>query len=126
MKYARAVDGLHAVVRHATERREVMDNNENIFGEVISVYTQEQAIEDGVLIHTGNCGRHKVIFTSNLFYDGFGDLRKRTALVKKGLEMLKKDDPEDTSYMRLRVIEKNEIWVIWNAEGITFMKPEDY
>ena len=103
-----------------------MSNDESIFGEVISVYTQEQAIEDGVLIHAGDCGKQKVLFTSNLFYDGFEDLQKRTALVKRGLEMLKKDDLEDTSYMRLRVIEKDKIWVIWNAEGITFMKPEDY
>jgi len=101
-------------------------SKDDIFGEVISVYTQEQAIEDGVLVHTGDCGKQKVLFTSNLFYDGYEDLEKRTALVKRGLEMLAKDDPEDTSYMRLRVIEKDKIWVIWNAEGITFMKPEDY
>ena len=67
-----------------------------------------------------------MLFTSSLFYDGFEDLHKRTELVKRGLEMLGKDDPEDTSYMRLRVIEKGKIWVIWNTEGITFMKPEDY
>jgi len=95
--------------------------------EVISTYTQAQAIADGVLVVTGYCGNQKVIFTTNLFYDGYSeDVEKRTELVKKGLEMLKKDDPEDSNYMRLRVIEKGKIWVIWNHEGITFMKPEDY
>ena len=100
--------------------------NKNDFGEVISVYTQDQAIEDGVLVHTGYCGKERVVFTNNLFHEGYEDLDKRTALIKKGLEMLKKDDPEDTSYMRLRVIEKGKIWVIWNGDGFTFMKPEDY
>lgn len=94
--------------------------------EIISVYTQEQAIEDGILIPVGFCGKQKVIFTSNLFADGYEDADKRVALVRKGLEMLRGDDPEDTKYMRLRVIEKDRIWVIWNAEGFTFMKPEDY
>ena len=46
--------------------------------------------------------------------------------MNKGLELLKKYDSEDTDFMRLRVIEKDEIWVVYNGEGITFMKPEDY
>ena len=94
--------------------------------ELVHVYTQEQAIEDGVLAHVGYCGNQKVIFTSNLFAEGYEDEDKRRALVMRGLEMLKEPDPEDTDYMKLRVIEKGSIWVIWNAEGFTFMKPEDY
>ena len=94
---------------------------------VIFAYTQAQAIDDGVLVHVGWCGGMKVIFTSNLFAEGYEDAEKRRALVMKGVEMLKKPDPEDSQYMKLRVIEKDKIWVIWNTgEGITFLKPEDY
>jgi len=125
---AHAVVILHANVACVTNYKKSnggpMDKNENF--EVISVYTQDQAIEDGVLVLTGHVLNQRVVFTSNLFYDGYEDPEKRIALVKKGLEMLRKDDPEDTRDMRLMVIEKNEIWVIWNAEGFTFMKPEDY
>lgn len=46
--------------------------------------------------------------------------------MNKGLDLLRKEDPVDSDHMRLRVIEKDEIWVVYNGEGITFMKPEDY
>ena len=94
--------------------------------EIISRYTQEQAIEDGILVKVGNCGKLPVIFTTNLFYDGYEEQEKRIELVKKGLEMLKQPDKEDTNYMKLRVIEKDKIWVILDGDGITFLKPEDY
>ncbi len=100
--------------------------NQNDIPEIISIYTQDQAIEDGVLALVGYLGKQRIVFTSNLLYDGYEDSEKRIALIKKGLELLKKDDPEDSPHMRLRVIEKDKIWVIWNAEGFTFMKPEDY
>jgi hypothetical protein len=45
----------------------------------------------------------------------------------RGLGLLKLPDPEDSEYMKLRVIEKDKLWVIWSAgEGFVFMKPEDY
>lgn len=94
--------------------------------EIIYSYTQEQAIEDGILVKVGACGKVPVIFTTNLFYDGYEDREKRVELVKKGLEMLKQPDKEDTDYMKLRVIEKDKIWVILDGNGITFLKPEDY
>lgn len=94
---------------------------------VIYSYTREQAIEDGVLILSGTVGATSVVFTSNLFADGYEDKEKRIALVNRGLEMLRQPDLEDSDYMKLRVIEKDKIWVIWHAgEGFTFMKPEDY
>ena len=100
--------------------------NENDTPEIISIYTQDQAIKDGILVLVGSLDKQRIVFTSSLFYDGYEDKEKRVALLKKGLELLNEDDPEDTPYMRLRVIEKDKIWVIWNAEGFTFMKPEDY
>ncbi len=98
-----------------------------VFGEVISRYTQDQAIEDGVLVHVGFTGKEYVVFTSGLFAKGYDDEIKRRLLIEKGLDILRKPDPEDSPHMRLRVIEKDRIWVIWNAgEGVTFLEPEDY
>jgi len=102
-------------------------NTDPLFGEVISAYTQDQAIEDGVLVLVGNVGEERVVFTQNLFAEGYEDEVKRKALVQRGLGMLKIPDPDDSRSMKLRVIQEGEIWVIWNpAEGFTFLKPEDY
>ncbi|MEK7210727.1 MAG: hypothetical protein AAB070_04860, partial [Candidatus Binatota bacterium] len=78
---------------------------------VIFSYTQAQAIEDGVLIVVGYCGKEKVVFTRGLFYDGYEDVQRRKELVARGLELLKAPDSEDSEYMKLRVIEKDKLWV---------------
>ena len=64
-----------------------------------------------------------VVFTSNLFTEVKDHYRD---IITKGLELLNKKDEEDDDNYKLRVIEKNRIWVIANSEGVTFMKPEDY
>ncbi len=106
---------------------ENLNDKDPLFGEVVSCYTQEQAIEDGVLVLVGYAGPEKVIFTRTLFEKGYEDPIKRLLLVEKGLELLRIKDAEDSPSMRLRVIEENKIWVIWNqGEGTTFLTPEDY
>ncbi|OGS22187.1 MAG: hypothetical protein A2252_04255 [Elusimicrobia bacterium RIFOXYA2_FULL_39_19] len=95
--------------------------------DIISVYSLEEAVLDGMLIRVGQCGKYPIIFTANLFHEvGFEDRDIRVALVQKGLEMLKVPDPEDTNTMRLRVIEVGRIWCIADPQAITFMRPEDY
>ncbi|MEI7961959.1 MAG: DUF6573 family protein [archaeon] len=96
-----------------------------IYGEPISVYTLAQALEDGILVKVGELSNLKipVIFTSNLFNDVKDHYNE---IVKKGLEMLNQKDSEDSEYLRMRIIEKNKIWVIASSEGVTFMRPEDY
>ena len=112
-----------------------MTKNVIINGEewpIISEYTMDQAIEDGILIEVGEVQREdgikiKVVFTRTLFEEGgYEEKIKRVALINRGMELLKNSDPEDTDYMKLRVIEKDKIWVIHDGNGITFMKPEDY
>ena len=93
---------------------------------VISKYTAEDAVRDGVFVHVGCVGKEKIYFTANLFAEGYKDEQKRIDLVNRGLELLRMPDAEDTGYMWLRVIEKNGIWVVRNGEGYTFMKPEGY
>ena len=101
--------------------------NDEFFGPVISKYTAKDAVEDGIFVEVGSIGKEPVYFTSNLFESGgYEDQDKRISLLNKGLDLLRKEDPEDSDYMRLRVIEKDEIWVVYNGEGVTFMKPEDY
>lgn len=95
-----------------------------VYGEPISIYTTEQAINDGILVKTGELTNGlPVIFTSNLFADVKDHYQK---IIEQGLELLKQPNKEDDNYMKLRVIEKNRIWVVANSEGVTFMKPEDY
>ena len=99
---------------------------------IISEYTMDQGIEDGILVEVGEVQRNdgtkiRVVFTRTLFEEGgYEDKTKRIALVAKGMKLLDKPDPEDTDYMRLRVFEKGKIWVIHDGNGITFMRPEDY
>lgn len=97
------------------------------FPEVISTYTQDQAIEDGILVPVGRLtSGQKVVFTRHLFFSGgYDDEERRIALVNQGLSLLRIPDPEDTDYMKLRVIEKDRIWVIADGNGLTFMHPED-
>lgn len=110
------------------KRRTAMTEEKELFdgAEIISTYTLQEAIAGGVLIKVGMSGNYPVIFTSNLFYDGFRDKEERIKIVNKGLAALKMPDPEDTPDMKLRVLEHNKIWVIADGQAITFMKPEDY
>jgi len=104
-----------------------MENEDDFWDPVISKYTAKDAVEDGIFVEVGSVGKDPVYFTTNLFESGgYNDKDKRVALVNRGLELLREPDPEDTDYMRLRVIEKEEIWLIYNGEGFTFLKPEDY
>ena len=96
-----------------------------VYGEPISVYTTQQAIDDGMLVKVGEISKNKlpVIFTSNLFEEVKDHYQE---IIQKGLAMLNQPKSEDDGYYKLRVITKNQIWVIANSEGVTFMKPEDY
>ena len=102
------------------------DELKEMFGEPISTYTKEDAVEDGYQVWIGSCNKQKIYFTSNLLYDGFEEEEPRLSLINEGLFALAKKDKEDTEYMKLRVLQKGEVWVIQAPDGITFMKPEDY
>jgi hypothetical protein len=59
--------------------------------DIISKYTQDDAINDGVLIEVGITDKDiRIVFTSNLFSEGYEDFVKRDALIKKGLNLLAK------------------------------------
>lgn len=106
---------------------------ETIMPDVIFSYTQDEALEDGVLVLVGYAAlgfaekQERVIFTRTLFEQGYSDQTHRRDLMLKGFTLLLQPHHEDTPTMKLRVIEKDKIWVIWNSgEGFTFLTPEDY
>lgn len=78
------------------------------------------------MVHTGNIGHHQVYFTRTLWDQGYDDLERRVELVNRGLDLLRKPDPEDTQYMKLRVIENDQLWVIAEPGKITYLTPHDY
>jgi type I site-specific restriction endonuclease len=94
-----------------------------VFGEPISIYTQQQAINDGFLIKVGKISNLPVVFTSNLFEEVKDHYQE---IIQQGLTLLNQPNFEDDKYSKMRIIKPNQIWVIANAEGVTFMKPEDY
>jgi len=99
-----------------------------VFGDVISVYTQDQAIRDGILVFVGKLtSGARVVFTRNLFdSEEYNTPEMRLDIMRKGLELLAKPSSEDTSHMKRRVLDEGRVWVIMDGNGITFMHPEDY
>ena len=97
--------------------------------DVVSVYTAEQAEADGVLVKVGRLveSGDAVYFTANLLAQGYGDDEaRRTELIQRGLPVLRQPSDEDTSDMRLRIVERDKTWVVQEHGKLTFMKPEDY
>ncbi|MFA5762392.1 MAG: hypothetical protein WC931_02245 [Bacilli bacterium] len=109
--------------------------------EIISVYTREQAIDDGMLVETGTAlipttkgiATVSVCLTTNCFVSALlDDEARRAQVMKRALAALLEHDHEDTPYMRLRVLNGNlptgcpTLWVILDHDGITVMLPEDY
>jgi len=100
--------------------------------DVVSVYTREQAIEDGILVrvpYRRDDRQLDLCFTANLFTDYKEDETARDALIERGIRLLQQFDPEDLPGVRkLRVIDADRIWVVEDFIGgpLTFMRPEDY
>ena len=98
---------------------------------LIFSYTAEQAETDGILVrlpeYVGPHGQ-PVYMTRGLFDEGgYEDEEKRRRLVEIGFDLLKMPDEEDKfSSRKLRVIEKNRIWIIEDGEATTFLRPDDY
>lgn len=106
---------------------------EIIMPDVIFAYSQDEALEDGVLVLVGYAAlglgkkTERVIFTRTLFEEGYAEEEKRRRLLIRGFSLLLEPNPEDSPSMKLRVIEKGKIWIIWNeGEGFTLLTPSDY
>jgi hypothetical protein len=102
-----------------------MDENKDyfheFFGEPISIYTREQAIEDGVLMNCGAFNGRSVVLTANLI----ASLDKHELVsafaegLRKGLAL---EEPDLVSFM----IGETKVWVDFVGNDLTIMLPEDY
>ena len=108
-----------------------MNNGESF--EIISTYTTEEAVEDGVLVPLGTVGRTPVYATRNCFdRAGLDNPLQRKGVVLEAVDVLNRPDPEDDGFRKLRVLHKGIaadydcLWVILDGQGITIMFPEDY
>lgn len=100
--------------------------------EVISRYTAEDALRDGVFVKLGMIGEVPVYATANCYARaGLDNPVQRRGVVLEAIKALRAPDPEDTDW-KLRVLHKGIaadyecLWVVLNDEGITIMLPEDY
>ena len=102
------------------------------FGELISEYSLEQAIEDGVLVEWSKSdwqllsGGKPIVVTTHLFdYASINDLHDlwNTFIVWKAnvKELLPEEDQ-----MFVTEIDGKNVWVIEDGQAITMMYPEDY
>jgi hypothetical protein len=93
--------------------------SDELFGEVIFVYSKKQAVEDGILIDFGKLENRGVVFTTNLV-----NSLEKTELITillKGLS-LKFERPD----LIITHINGKKVYVDWNSRRLTFMLPEDY
>lgn len=89
--------------------------------EVISVYTKDQAIDDGVLFQAGELGGRGIILTTHLI----AELPKEALLqaVCLGLSTAQGFKGPDLAEFRVGT---QRLWVDDNGRDITLMLPEDY
>ena len=95
----------------------------------IHVYSRADAINDGVLVpyqFTYKRKSYDCCFTDRLWTKHGKSAQALRWITDTGMQKLSQPDPEDTPHMQLRVILKDQIWVILGGEGLTFMTPEDY
>jgi len=89
--------------------------------EIISIYTKEQAIEDGVLVDFGVFGGRNIVFTSNLI-QALEKVEIIVALID-GLAAAEKFVGPDLKEL---IIGSKRVWVDYVGHDLTFMLPEDY
>ena len=106
------------------------DECESCFGEPISVYTNSQAVEDGILVPvTGEPGTNRVTrAVLDQFTKSIGDKSLRitdiTALMA-AIRFMHRLTPDNG--WRAGIYQGKKLWLIPNeVGGLTLMFPEDY
>ena len=105
---------------------------DEVFGEVISEYSLEQAIEDGVLVEWSKgdwqllSGGKPIVVTTHLFdYASINDLHDLWNIFIDWKRNVKELLPEEDQLF-VTEIEGKTVWVIEDQQAITMMYPEDY
>jgi len=85
-----------------------------------------------VLYDVGSVGGENVYFGEHLLFDGYeDDMEKQMALVRKGLDLLKKPRDLDNERRKVRMLEENgkRVFVIYDTsgkrDGYYFLEEED-
>ena len=97
--------------------------------ELIHAYTRQDAISDGVLVpyrFIHNRRKLDACFSSGLYEKYKAYPSSLRWIVQRGMQLLAQYDPQDDDIRKLRVILENQIWIIVDPDGITFLQPEDY
>lgn len=96
------------------------------FGEVISTYTADDGVEDGLLFDTGTFEGYRVVMTSNLIET----LDKYTlaSVVTRSLEEVRPLILRSMADIVKVPTEEHMVWadITQNPRMITIMLPEDY
>lgn len=100
------------------KRKIKMENSE-----IISIYTVQEAVNDGVLVFVGSFNNLPVVITAGLFSTITRD--NLINFVETGLEHLKVHDCQDSEDYKFRVIDL-KTWLIFDSQAYTFLRPEDY
>jgi len=96
---------------------------DDFFGEPISVYSTDQAVEDGTLFDAGRLGDRRIILTSNLL-SSIKESSVVASAIVQGIEKVKSfEHLPDTESIK---IGQQKFFVSDNGESITIMLPEDY
>jgi type I site-specific restriction endonuclease len=96
--------------------------------EVISVYTDDQAVEDGVLIPVefGEISRITNTVMSDFESNGKVDAEHFFSFMKKASAELEGQQKKRDDWFYSVVIEGRKYFLADNGEGFTLMRPEDY
>lgn len=89
--------------------------------DIISVYTRDDAVRDGIIFNAGRIANRDVDLTTNLIVKL--DKHELAKAIVKGLEIARHFRQPD---MKEIVVNGKRIWVDDNGSIITLMLPEDY
>jgi hypothetical protein len=96
---------------------------DDFFGEPISVYSTDQAVEDGVLFEAGRLGGRRIILTTNLL----SSITENSVIASVIVQCIEKSKSfEQLPDTELIKVGKQKFFVSDNGESITIMLPEDY
>ena len=107
---------------------------ESVFGPVISVYSEQQAIDDGILFRICNIDGKRIVFTCGILStitkrDASGiekvDVLAIKYIIRAGLLELRRVMGTDAEGIA-KLEHLGTIWAVEEPGKVTFMRPDEY
>jgi hypothetical protein len=107
---------------------------EKVFGPVISVYSEKQAVEDGILFRVCNIDGKRIVFTCGIMAslttrDASGiekvDVLAIKYIIRAGLLELRRVMGTDAEGIA-KLEHLGTIWAVEEPGKVTFMRPDEY